>query len=222
MGRKRLLVGALLAVAAGCDAPTVPAENPAYEPRVYNAALDEMQLYHWPLGRTIRVYIDPAEGGTELAAHVRAGAEAWKDVVYYRELAVALVNDAHNADVIVHTQLAPYLVQFPEGCGTPSTIAGGVTFFCSEVGGERLTVLPLVVDGGGVVKMNMTIDPDDAPTPSEMRALITHELGHVFGIGGHSADPADVMFAGPTVTLPSARDASTLRYVLHQPADLHP
>ena len=222
MGCKRLAAVLLLLAAAGCDAPTIPAEAAAYEPRVYNSAVDAMQLYHWPLGYTVRVYVDPNEGGAALASHVRAGAEVWKDVVYYREFDVVVVNDPARADVIVHTQLAPYLVTFPAGCGTPTTIGGGVTFFCADEGGERLVVFPLVAGGGGVVKMDLSIDPADVSTEAELRALITHELGHVFGIGGHSSDVADVMFGNPAVSIPSARDASTLRYVLHQRADLKP
>jgi hypothetical protein len=44
----------------------------------------------------------------------------------------------------------------------------------------------------------------------------------VIGIGRHSGDDADLMFGGPVVDLPSAGDAQTIRYVLHQPAELQP
>ena len=217
--KRVMLAGAMALVLTACDAPTVPRELPGYEPRGdYGFGL---QLMHWPLGRTIRIYVDPAAEGGVLTEHVRAGAEAWKDVVYYREFDIALVSSPANADVIVHTQPADFLVDFAD-CLPPSGGAGGVTYGCPDVEGERLMTLPLLDGGGGSVKLDVMIDLADAATPAALRALVTHELGHVFGIGTHSGSSSDVMFAGPTVTVPSERDASTLRYLLHQPANLRP
>jgi predicted Zn-dependent protease len=67
------------------------------------------------------------------------------------------------------------------------------------------------------VKVDVRVDRGRVDSEHAFRALVAHELGHVVGIGAHSDDPADLMFGAPSVLAPSARDARTLRYVLHQP-----
>jgi len=50
--------------------------------------------------------------------------------------------------------------------------------------------------------------------------LAAHELGHVLGIGGHSPDDEDIMYALALAGRVSAGDAATLRWVLRQEADI--
>lgn len=206
----------LALLALGCDAPTVPTEGPAYEPRLTTG-----QIFHWPLGKTIRVYIDTAQGGTALFEPVRQGRQAWRDVIYYREFDFEIVPTPGAADVIVHTFSAPLTWSLPPGCTPPSGGAGGVTYFCPNDTGDEVVILPLNSGGPGHVKIDVMIDPARATGPYTLRALVTHELGHVLGIGNqHSGDPDDLMYPAPVVPLPSDRDARTLRYLLHQPAAL--
>ena len=208
--------------ATACDAPTVPREDPTYEPRVYNDATGELQVFHWQLGRTIRLYVDHSNGGLALLEHVAYAATTWEDVVYYREFDLEMVRTAEEADVIIHTASAPLLWTSPEDCGVPPGGAGGVTWFCGDLDGTSLELLPLTAGGGGHVKIDVTIDPASTSETFPLRALVTHEIGHVLGIGGHSSDPADIMYGAPQVLKPSSRDAATLRYILHQPATLRP
>ena len=87
-GRWRAAAAAMLIGMAACDAPTVPSEAPAYDPTGLTGGL----LYHWALGRTIRIYVDTTASGAQLSRHVLAGAEEWKSVVYYRELDVVITS----------------------------------------------------------------------------------------------------------------------------------
>jgi predicted Zn-dependent protease len=56
--------------------------------------------------------------------------------------------------------------------------------------------------------------------PEAIQATSLHELGHAFGLWGHSDQAGDVMAVSPTaqpVLSLSARDRSTLRWLLQQP-----
>lgn len=220
MARRFPLAVVLALTMWSCDAPTVPAEGPAYEPRLFNPTVGADQIFHWTLGRTIRVYVDPASGGADLLGPVRQGQEAWREVVYYREFDFEVVGTAAAADVIVHTVTAPLLWDLPAGCTPPSGGAGGVTYFCGNDTGDEVVILPLIASGPGHVKIDVTIDPSRATGPYTLRSLVAHELGHVLGIGRHSPDSDDLMTTAPVAVRPTARDASTLRYLLHQRADL--
>ena len=80
--RTRLLAAAgLVASLAGCDAPTAPRESVAYDP----TQLTDGKLYHWALGRTIAVFVDPIgqSAAEELTGAVGAGTDAWESNVYY-------------------------------------------------------------------------------------------------------------------------------------------
>ena len=53
-----------------------------------------------------------------------------------------------------------------------------------------------------------------------LQATAVHELGHAFGLWGHSPDPADALAAAPgavPVLVPSARDRATLSWLRRQP-----
>ena len=92
---------ALCASLAGCDAPTTPRESFAYDP----TQLTGGKLYHWALGKTIAVFVDPIgqSASEELTGAVGAGAEAWESGVYYREFRLRIVDAPGDADVIVHS-----------------------------------------------------------------------------------------------------------------------
>ena len=223
--RRRLATFALATlVLAGCDAPTWPAEPFAYDPTALTGEL----IYRWAPGRTIALYADPtrAPAGFDLAAAIRDGAARWNAAAQYADYRLVVTTRPEAADVIVRFRFAPLLVDLGD-CAPPGGGAGR-TAFCIDTSPVR--VLPLLAGGGGQVKMDVYVDPEGrtaaqlAPfglTPQTyFQALVTHELGHVLGIGGHSEDTGDVMNSFPRVTAPSARDERTLRWVLRQPADL--
>ncbi|WP_254990427.1 peptidase [Cyanobium sp. N5-Cardenillas] len=67
-------------------------------------------------------------------------------------------------------------------------------------------------------QVQVLISPGQRPEATEATAL--HELGHAFGLWGHSDDPADAMAAVPgarPVLELSGRDRATLRWLYGQP-----
>lgn len=223
MGVRHWLPLALAGALAACDAPTVPSEAPAYDPRLaLGQGIDV--IYHWPLGHTIKVYVStkgaPAERDLRFA--VERGAGAWKRAIRYREFDIALVSDPAQADVTVHFDTDS--VVSVTSCAPPPTGAGGVTSACPDESGTTLQAIPLVGGGASNVKFDILISTNPARIPNTgvFYAIVAHELGHILGIGRHSSDPDDLMFGAPQVDVPSAADAQTLRYLLHQPAQLRP
>lgn len=212
-----IAVAASLAL-AGCDAPTVPEDTFAYDPR-----LGGQLVYHWPIGATISVFVDPAgaPADADLRAAVLDAFDAWEAVVYYRDFTFRLVEDPAEAQVIFHHRDAPFLVDV-SACAYPGSGAGGVTFFCPTEDGREFDVLPLLTGGPGKVKMDVRLDRTRVSSAEQFRALVIHEMGHVVGIGAHSPDPNDLLYFNIGPSAPSERDARTLRWVLRQPVDIRP
>jgi hypothetical protein len=211
-------VAAVVAVlAAGCQTPTAPGEAPAYDP----TRLTDGRIYRWSLGATVAVYVDSTgQGGPglDVRAAVERGLAGWRGSWRYDELRPRLVSSAAEADVVVQLRAAPSVV-IVDVCANSIAIASGRTILCAA--GDTARTLPLSSGGtAGHVKVAIEIDGDAIASPAVLDAIVAHELGHALGIGGHSADAADLMFAAPTSARPTVRDAATLRYVLHQPVAL--
>jgi len=231
--RRGLLAGlAAGALLAACDAPTGDREQATFDPRL--VAQDESGqfrpfVYHWPLGATIAVYVDrtAAPAGSDLRAALLDGAALWTSELFYREATFTVVTDPRDADVVLHYGEAPRIVG-AGSCAPPGGSAVGITFFCADLAAKGFETLPLLAAGGatgaaaGHVKMDVAVYRSRVADETTFRRLVAHELGHVLGIGTHSPSSADLMFGFPAVDAPSAGDARTLRYVLHQPADLRP
>ena len=204
---------------SACDAPTAATESAAWDPRLPGGL-----LYHWPIGATISVYVDPSSEPADayLRSAVLAAFEQWEGVSHYRDFTLRLVDNAAVANVIVHHRDAPLLVA-TGGCSYPETGSGGVTFFCPTTAGDALERLVLLAGGPGQVTMDVRVDRGRVATYAEFAALVSHEFGHVLGIGTHSPEATDLMFGGMVTSMaPSERDARTLRWVLRQPVDLRP
>lgn len=207
-----LLVAAL---AAGCQTPTAPGEGPAYDP----TRLTGGRLYRWSLGATVAVYADTTgqgAAGVDLGAAVERGLSAWRATWRYGELRPVRAASPAQSDVVVQLRGAAPLVVL-DACASSIAVAAGRTVLCAA--GDTARTLPLAAGpSAGRVKVAIDVDASVAGEAGALDALVAHELGHALGIGGHSADPGDLMFVAPAVPRPSARDAVTLRYVLHRPA----
>jgi predicted Zn-dependent protease len=199
---------------AGCHDATAPGvEPPAYDPTQLSGGL----LYRWPTGTTIAVYVDPTAvaAGVDLAGATASGMQAWKAALGGSQFTFRTATSPADADVIVHVSGAPRLVGLAS-CATPPDVAGGVTFLCPAR--DSALTLPLLAEPGtGRVKIDIAINPAATNATYSLLALVTHELGHAVGIGGHSTDSRDVMYAQPSATVPTQRDIVTLRWVVRQP-----
>ena len=204
---------AVIAFAACTDA-TAPL-TPSYDPTQFTNGI----IYRWPTGTTIAVYADPTAvpAGVDLATITTTGLAAWKSALGGSEFAFRTVTSPADADVIVHVGKAPRLVGLA-GCAEPAPYNGGVTFLCPAA--DSALTLPLGGAVVGHVKVDIIVNPDAAGAANPLAAIVTHELGHALGIGGHSTDPHDVMYASPSVAVPSARDIATLRWLVRQPVGL--
>lgn len=214
MKARRWIAAALGAVLlAACDAPTVERDEPLYSPTSLTGGV----LYRWPLGRTVAVWVAPAEGtvGSELVDAVQRGIDAWAPIPRFREVRLVTVTSPDIADVIIYDVSQPIPVTVGP-CPFTGAGASGYTYLCPAgvTPVDSAFTLPLRSGGGGRSKIVIRVDRSRVPSAERYAAVVAHELGHALGIGGHSDAPTDLMFAFPTVGVPSARDAATLRHVL--------
>jgi hypothetical protein len=210
----RIVALYLLCAAAGCEAPTVDGIGPAYDPTSLTAGT----LYHWPLGTEVALFVDPGSTPSDLVAIVGRAVQGWAATFGYRELSFRISSDVYDADIIVRDPRSTLVVDTTSCAGPGWTDAAGSAFFCSA--GDTARTFAVLVGAPGRVKMIVTVDRGAVTSAEAFEALVAHEIGHALGIGGHSSNANDVMFAAPTALTPSRNDSRTLRYVLHRLPDL--
>lgn len=202
------VAGASRAVA---ETPRPPAAVP-----VASAGEDYRQLlrptgFGWPRLDHWCVWVEPAATG---GASQRWDA-LWLSAVeralgqWQKELTITRVEDPAAAQVRILRQRPPLL---REASGRTRASHG------------RAQLALVVVDrGAGWIlepQVQVLISPGQRPQATEATAL--HELGHAFGLWGHSNDPADAMAAIPgarPVLELSRRDRATLRWLYQQPTN---
>lgn len=234
------------ALAAACESPTVPARTIAYD--FVFEGFGERLIYRWPTGSTIGVYVVPGSDAAttaELEAAFDHMAAAWNDAVLFAEY--RLVRTAvEDADVVLAWANTTLPIDTDE-C-RPVAIGAAWTTFCLDDGVtpqdvaaadrpiEGIYAYPLVEGEHNRDGVHMIVQVLDNPTTDgRVAALVTHEFGHVLGIGTHPCrlDEAgctrrdgaheSVMYGGlPERDTPSAADRSTIEVLYHTRPHLIP
>ncbi|MGH7527412.1 MAG: hypothetical protein ACREMX_12005 [Gemmatimonadales bacterium] len=202
-----------LALAVACGEIAAPIRVDFYEWRLLVPAEPgpgtDTLSFHWERSSLpVRVWVENTAG---LPDHMARAITTWQSAFLYGELSAEIVGDSASADVIVRGIAAPQASR---------TRLLSVAPQCS--GATDLDVSPDNAELRLPIRVFVQPHPNpDTPGLTECVALTSiHELGHALGIFQHSPNPTDIMFADPTVALPSELDLGTMEVAYHVPATL--
>lgn len=212
-GRAGLLVLVALASPAlvsapGCaDARTRPREIGYLRHVAFEVPGRERVVLRWPRRRMpLRVHLPPAPDGLfehpeAIFDSVRDGVLDWTDVAEPGLPRFVFVDDPGEADIPI------VWAEKPRADTYVAFTNWDVNLFARRFGVSHILVTGRWGEG-------RVADLHD------IHAVMLHEMGHALGLGGHSPEPRDVMYArltGAAIEGPTARDRATLRALYATP-----
>ena len=185
------------------------ASLPGYAGALATTALGWPVLPHWCVWiepGASGVSADPASGAAREQARwqqaMAAAVAAWQSL-----LPIHLVTDGEAAQVRIWRRRPP-LRMGADGRSRASHGRALLQLLAVERQPGRWRLEPAVA---------VLIGPGQRR--EALQATAVHELGHAFGLWGHSSDPADALAAAPgavPVLVPSARDRATMSWLRRQ------
>jgi hypothetical protein len=215
MSRRSLFAAGLaltLTLGAACDAPSATRPEFGYDPTSLTGGV----LYRWPAGSVVRIWVEPdSSSGISLLVAVARAVETWNAIPEFAEFKLERSASIFDANIVVYDRAVPNPMR--GGTCLFDARGAGYTYFCLPPGNPR-TAEQLTTRSGAATTVTVIISMDRArvTTQAAYDALVSHEMGHAIGIGGHSDQATDLMFGNPTVDFPSNRDRLTLQYLLGQ------
>jgi len=166
-----------------------------YRDQIQTTAAGWPRLSHWC------VWIEPGAREQRWQPAIEAALSHWQGV-----LPIERVMDPDRAQVLVWHRRPPLLQRNGR----------------QRASNGRTTLMARYVNRAGTWRLEPSLLVMVASTQRQagIQATALHELGHAFGLWGHSPDPGDVMAAAPgakPLLRLSPRDLATLNWLYQQP-----
>lgn len=175
--------------------PQAPSGANEYRDQIQTTVAGWPRLSHWC------IWIEPGARERRWQPAIEAALSQWQGV-----LPIELVRDPNRAQVLVLHRRPPLL----QRDGRQRASHGRTTLtarYVNRAGSWRL-------------EPSLVVMVDSTQRQTGIQATALHELGHAFGLWGHSTDQGDAMAAAPgakPVLQLSPRDLATLNWLYQQP-----